>query len=184
MKINLTEIPEEGRSYLWSSQSGELSAALHDLIGTMNHEAEFFIKPLNSKDFQLTGKIKANTPEICARCGIDIAYPVNEKFNEILIPKQDQPRGTKYAKVNHLSDLPQGMPETHEYEGNMFDMGEFVHEIVGLAAPFNPKGPEDDNGDCSICKIPVKGKSFDYDEKMATQEIKNPFASLKNIKLN
>lgn len=184
MKINLTEIPEEGRAYHYNSQTGELNSILVDLVGKANHEVEFFIKPLNSKDFELVGAIKTKLPEQCARCGIDFPYPVDEKFHEILIPKQNQPRGSKYSKVNHVSDLPEGGPDVSEYEGHMFDIGEYLHEVVALAAPFNPAGPEDENGDCSICKIPVKGRSFSYEEKMPEEKPQNPFAALKNIKIN
>lgn len=184
MKINLTEIPEEGRSYKWNTQTGELNSVLNDLIGKTPYESEFFIKPLNSRDFEVVGTIATKLPEQCSRCGIDIAFPVNKKFREFLIPKQDQPRGSKYSKVNHVSDLPEDGPDVSEYEGNLFDMGEYLHEVVALAAPFNAAGPEDENGDCSICKIPVRGQSFSYDEEMPSEKPQNPFAVLKNIKIN
>lgn len=184
MKINLTEIPEEGRKYQWNSQTGELNSVLLDLIGKAFYETEFFIKPMNSKDFELMGTIQTQLPEQCSRCALDFAFPVNEKFHEILIPKQGQPRGSKYAKVNHVSDLPQGGPEVSEYEGHIFDIGEYLHEVVALAAPFNPIPPEDEKGDCSVCKIPVRGKSFGYDEKMPEEKPVNPFAVLKNIKIS
>ncbi|WP_374028654.1 DUF177 domain-containing protein [Bdellovibrio bacteriovorus] len=184
MKINLTEIPEEGRSFQYNSQTGELNAVLKDLIGGAHYDAEFFVKPLNSKDFELVGKVRTKTPEQCSRCGIEIAFPVNEKFHEILIPKQSQPRGSKYSKVNHVSDLPEEGPDVSEYEGHLFDIGEYIHEVIALAAPFNPAGPEDENGDCSICKIPVKGQSFSYDEELPLEKPANPFAVLKNIKIN
>lgn len=184
MKINLMDIPEEGRSYVWNSKTGELNSVLADLIGPNQYEAEFFIKPLNSRDFELIGTVRTKTPEICARCGIEFPYPVNEKYHEILIPKQSQPRHGKYSKVNHVSDLPQGGPESTEYEDQSFDMGEYLHEVVGLAAPFNVAGPEDEKGDCSICKIPVRGRSFSYEEKMPEQKPQSPFSVLKNIKIN
>lgn len=184
MKINLTEIPEEGRAYQWNSKTGELNSVLKELIGKALYETEFFIKPLNSKDFDLTGTIQTKLPEQCSRCGIEFPFPVNEKFHEILIPKQGQPRNSKYSKVNHVSDLPQGGPEVSEYEGHIFNIGEFLHEVVALAAPFNAAGPEDEKGDCSICGIPVRGQSFNYDEKMPEEKPLNPFAALKNIKIN
>lgn len=183
MKINLAEIPEEGQSFSLNNKTGELNKILADLIGKTPYEAEFFIKPLNSKDFELTGRVQTKTPEICARCGIDIDFPVDEKFREYLIPKQDQPRGSKYSRVNHVSDLAEG-PESCEYEGHIFDIGEYLHEMIGLAAPFNVAGPEDANGDCGICKIPVRGRSFSYEEKMPEETPISPFAALKNIKLN
>lgn len=184
MRINLTEVPEEGRAYVWTSQTGEINALLTDLIGNTPYTADFYLRPLNSRDFELTGTIKTELPEQCARCGIDFQYPVNSKFHEILIPKQNQPRGSKYSKVNHVSDLPEGGPDTSEYEGHLFEMGEYLHEVVALAAPFNPAGPEDEKGDCSICKIPVKGRSFSYDEAMPEEKPLNPFSVLKNMKIN
>ena len=184
MKINLTDIPEEGRSYIWNSQTGEVTAVLADLIGKATYQTEFFIKPITSRDFELTGTIKTALPEQCSRCGIDFNFPVNEKFHEILIPKQSQPRGGKYSKVNHVSDLPDSGPESVEYDGQHFDMGEYLHEVVALAAPFNPAGPENEDGNCSICEIPVKGRSFSYNEEMPVEKPQNPFAALKNIKIN
>ncbi len=184
MKINLADIPEEGRAFHYNSQTGELNTALGDLIGKTTYETEFFIKPLNSRDFELTGTIKTHLAEQCSRCGIDFPLPVDKKFHEFLIPKQDHPRGSKYSKVNHVSDLPEDGPDVSEYDGQLFDIGEYIHEVVALAAPFNPVGPEDEKGDCTICKIPVKGRTFSYDEQMPHEQPQNPFAVLKNIKLN
>lgn len=184
MKINLTEIPEDGRSYHWTNQTGELTSALSDIAGKNAYDAEFNIRPLNTKDFQLVGKITTATPETCSRCGKDINYPVTERFHEILIPKQYQPRDGKYARVNHLSDLPSGGPETSEYENDVFDMGEYLHEVVAISIPFNPACPEKVDGKPSDCVIPVNGQAFSYDEKMPEEKPESPFAALKNLKLN
>lgn len=184
MKINLAEIPEEGRSYHFNSKTGELNSILSDIIGKNVYETQFVIKPLNSRDFEVLGSIQTKLPEVCSRCGIDFPFPVDKKFHEFLIPKQDQPRGSKYSKVNHVSDLPEDGPDVTEYEGMHFDLGEYIHEVVALAAPFNAAGPEDEKGDCSICGIPVKGRSFSYDEQMPEDKPLNPFAVLKNIKTN
>lgn len=184
MKINLNEISEDGRSYTWNRSTGELNRILADLIGDVDYEANFFIKPLNSRDFEMKGTVKTKLPEQCSRCGIDFQFPINAKFHEFLIPKQDQPRGSRYTRVNHISDLPADGPEVSEYEAFTFDMGEYLHEVVAIAAPFNAAGPEDEKGDCSICGIPVRGRTFSYDEKMPEENSKNPFAALKNIKIN
>lgn len=184
MRINLAEVPEEGRQYLYNRQTGELNTVLQDLVGSAEYTAEFYIKPLTTKDYDLVGTIKTKCPEVCGRCGIDFPLPINAKYHEILIPKQDQPRTSKYSKVNHVSDIPESDVDTVEYEGHHFDIGEYLHEAVGLAAPFNPAGPVDDKGDCTICNIPVKGHSFSYEEVMPEEKPESPFAALKNIKLN
>lgn len=184
MKIKLTEVPEEGRSYVWTTKTGEANAVLADIVGKNPYEAEFFIKPLNSKDYELTGRITTKSPEVCSRCGNDIDFPVSEKFHEILIPKQGQPRNGKYSKVNHVSDLPEGGPEVSEYENMVFDMGEYLHEVVALAAPFNPACPETVDGKPSDCRIPEEGQLFSYDEELPVEKPQSPFAALKNLKLN
>jgi len=184
MKINLSEIPAEGKSFVCNSQTGEFNAVLSDLIGTKSFHSEFFIKPLNSRDFELIGFIKTDLPEECSRCGIDFSLKIEPKFKAILIPRQSDERTGKYAKVNHISEALEEGPEVAQYEGMVFNMGEYVHEAVAIAAPFNPAGPVDEKGDCTVCGITVKGRSFGYDEQMPAEKPESPFAVLKNIKLN
>ncbi|WP_413291530.1 YceD family protein [Bdellovibrio sp. HCB337] len=184
MKINLTEIPEEGKSFVCTQKTGELNVVLKDLIGDNAFHSEFFIKPLNSKDFELSGFIKTELPEDCSRCGIDFCMKVTPKFKAILIPRQSDDRTGKYAKVNHVSESLEDGPEATEYDGMIFNMGEYVHEVVAINAPFNPAGPEDEKGDCSICGIHVRGENFGYNEEMPAEKPESPFAVLKNIKLN
>ncbi len=184
MRINLAEIPPDGRSYIWTSQTRELNPVLKDLIGSIPYHTEFFIKPLNSRDFEMSGSIRTEMPEVCSRCGLDFNLRINEKFRNILIPRQEDDRTGHYARVNHVSEVLEGGPEALEYEGVSFEMGEYLHEVVALAAPFNPKAPVDEKGDCSVCKIPVKEKLFSYDEEMPEEKPESPFNVLKNMKLN
>ncbi len=184
MKINLTEIPEEGKQFVCTPQTGELNTVLKDLIGDRAFHTEFFIRPLNSKDFELTGTVKTELPEECSRCGLDFCLKVTPNLSAILIPRQSDDRTGKYAKVNHISEAIENGPATAEYDGMVFDMGEYVHEAVAIAAPFNPAGPEDEKGDCTVCGIHVQGRSFGYDEEMPAEKPESPFAALKNIKLN
>lgn len=184
MRINLADIPEEGRQYVWNNQTGEINAILSDLIGTTTYQSEFFIRPLNSKDFEMTGFIRTELPEECSRCGIDFNLKINEKFKEILIPRQIDTRTGKYAKVNHISEAVEEGPSVLEYDHAHLEMGEYLHEIVALAAPFNPAPPENEKGDCSLCLKSVRGKVFLYNEEMPSEKANNPFQALKNLKLN
>lgn len=185
MKIKLNEISVDGKSFECDTKSGELVQSLKDLIGSIPHNAKFFIKPINSKDFQMTGHIQTLVPESCSRCGIEFKFDVNQKFNEILIPHQPGDRTGKYAKVNHISEAAQEGPSVVEYEPNMtFDMGEYLHEQVAIALPFNPAPPEKANGDCSLCDKPVRGVIFSYNEEMPEEKTDNPFEALKKLKIN
>lgn len=185
MKINLQDIPEEGKSFELDEKSGELVRVLQDLIGSIPHTAIFSIRPINSKDYQLTGSIKTLIPEACSRCGIDFKFDVKQQFHEILIPQQPEDRTGKYARVNHVSEATQEGPSVSEYSSNfVFDMGEYLHEQVAIALPVNPAPPEKANGDCSLCDKPVRGLTFSYNEEMPPEKTNNPFDVLKNLKVN
>jgi uncharacterized protein len=124
-------------------------------------------------------------PETCSRCGIDFKFDINQKFHEILIPHQPDDRTGKYARVNHVSEATQEGPSVTEYAANYnFNVGEYLHEQVAIALPFNPAPAEKANGDCSLCDKPVRGKTFSYTEDMPQEKTDNPFEVLKNLKIN
>ncbi|MFZ4402681.1 MAG: DUF177 domain-containing protein [Pseudobdellovibrionaceae bacterium] len=183
MKINLQEIPQEGRSYICNSKTAEFNATLADLIGTQQYQLEFFIKPLNTKDFELLGRIVTSASEQCSLCALDFILPIEASFKEFLVPKLEQPRGTKYSRVNHLSDAAEG-PSSVEHDGFIFNMSEYIHETVALAIPFNPRPAEDLKGDCGVCGKTLRNYTFKYDEAMPQDQQQSPFEVLKNMKLN
>lgn len=184
MKIRLNEIPEEGREYTLDQNSAELNSALSDLIGKNPYDVKIFIKALNNRDYTVTGQVKTNTIEQCSMCGIDFNFSVNKKLNDFLIPKQDNSDRTgRYAKSTHTSEAEDDGPDMVEYDGQTFDLGEYVHEAIALEVPFNPKPLLKENGDCSICQKPCGQKPFSYDEKLGDDKVKNPFHALKGLKL-
>jgi uncharacterized protein len=182
--IRLTEIPDEGKSFKWNRETAELNSALDDLLGTEKFSVEFFLKPVNSKDFMMTGTIQTQVPEDCSLCGLDFKLPLSIRINEILIPTQTSDRKGHYARVNHISDAPgQDGPQSLEYaENETFDMGEYVHEAIAIAIPFKPVPETNEKDECRICGLNQKTHNFGYDEKIETEK-PNPFAVLKNLKL-
>ena len=182
MIINLLEIPDHGASYVLTPKTKELNQSLQDLIGKSSYHAEFFIKPLDAGTYEFLGSIKTELPESCSRCGIDIQWPVSESFKELLMPEIKTERTEKYAKANHFSDMNHSGPSVTEYSGHKFNVGEFFHELVGLSIPFNPAPPANEKGDCGVCLIDLKNRSFDFHEEMGTPE--SPFSGLKGLKLN
>lgn len=187
MIIRLTDVPEEGKIYSLNRKSGELNEILRDLIQDGPYQAEISIRSLNNRDFELSGSIVTNTGEQCSTCGIEFRFPVKQRFLDIMIPQQTKDRIGKYAKVNHLSDSENNNDgsDVIEYSTQMtFDLGEYLHEIVALAIPFNPKPAPDEKGDCSLCGKAAAVEPFSYNEEMPTEEIKKPFEALKGLKLN
>lgn len=174
MKIRLNEIPEDGRSYIFNRNTGELNLALEDLIQNNPYDIDLFIQPMNSKDFNVTGKLFTHTPAQCSRCAEDFKLAVEKRINEILIPQQEDDRTGKYAKTSGAVD--ESSISVTEYDKLQFDLGEFLHEAVALEVPFNPK--------CDKCAKNKSEQPFVYDEKMGEETKPNPFQALKGLKLN
>lgn len=179
-QIHLNEIPDDGRDWQLTRKSGELNKILEDLIQDSPYIAEFTIRPLDAGTYELSGTIKTTHPEDCSRCGLEFKWPVSERFRELLIPEIPPERNSQYAKANHLSDHNDSGPSVAEYQGNTFQMGEYLHEIIALSLPTVPAPPVEKDGKCSTCLVNVRGKSFGYDEPMEVRE--SPFAVLRTLK--
>ncbi len=176
MKIRLNEIPEEGREYILNRKTGELNTVLQDLIEDAAYDVKLYIRPINSKDFDMNGDVKTLTGEQCSSCGEDFKLAVKRQIREILIPEQGEDRTGKYAKSSTpISESEEGLSVSH-YKSSQFDLGEFIHEAIALEVPFNPK--------CEECLKKADLEPFIYDEKMGEETKPNPFKSLKDLKLN
>ncbi|MEZ0392597.1 MAG: DUF177 domain-containing protein [Pseudobdellovibrionaceae bacterium] len=182
MLINLLEIPNEGKTFICNRNTAELNETLKDLIGSKNYQAEFTIRPLQAGTFELVGQVQTQLPEDCSRCGLDFDQPINESFKELLLPEQEIPRNSKFTKANHFSDMTGQGPSVVEYQGHHFNAGDYLHEVIGISEPLTPAPPCDAQGNCSLCKKPVQGQKFGYEDP-GFEKSETPFAGLKNIKL-
>ncbi len=182
MLINLLDIPTEGKNFSLNRSTGDLNDSLKDLIGNSEYLSQFKITPMQSGTFELKGFIQTLTQEDCSRCGDDFNFKIDQKFNEILMPELETPRNGFYAKPNHISDLKENDLEVVEFKGHLFNMGEFVHEIIALAQPFNPAPDCDKSGKCVLCHKDAS-KTFSYEDP-GFEKPEKPFEALKNLKLN
>lgn len=178
MKIRLNEIPEDGREYLLNRKTAELNTALQDLIQNAPYEVKVYIRPINTKDFDMSGDVKTHTKEQCSLCGEDFDFAVDRKIREILIPEPEEDRTGKYAKSSTPISETEGDTtlRVSHYKSSQFDMSEFIHEAIALDVPFNPY--------CEACSKKAGKEPFIYDEKMGEETKPNPFQSLKDLKLN
>lgn len=189
MKIKLNEIPTEGRSYLITKETGELNTNLKDIIGENDYTVEFYLKPLNKKDFELRGKINTFTDEACSLCGENFKFKVSTKLNEIIIPAEKKDKAQeKQSRSNHFSELDETGPSVLEVKNEVFDLGEYSHQSIALQIPFNPKPEPKEDGSCSVCLRSNMNEIFKYDEDMGifekAKEKENPFNVLKGLKQN
>lgn len=177
MKIRLNEIPEEGREYILNRKTGEINGVLQDLIHDAAYDVKVYIRPINTKDFDMSGDVKTHTKEQCSTCGEDFQFAVSHKVREILIPEPEEDRTGKYAKSSTpISESEEDSLRVSHYKNSQFDMGEFIHEAIALDIPFNPR--------CEACSKKAGLEPFVYDEKMGEETKPNPFRSLKDLKLN
>ena len=137
--INLNEIPDPGREYLYSDVTAELTPSVDDLIGKNPYELKVRIQPIGNA-YQVTGSLTCALDLICSRCAIDFKFPVKQEINEILIIEEKRPRGGRSAKSNHSSEWLEDGPYCTSLESEYFNMGEFLREIIALAEPLQPMG--------------------------------------------
>lgn len=189
MKIRLGEIPENGREYHLNEKTAELTPELKDLIGSSAYDIQFNITPLNSKDYELKGVINTTTSEVCSLCGDKFQFKINTKLHEILIEAATPDKDLeKQSRSNHFSELNETGPSVTEYNHGVFEVGEFSHQAIALAVPFNPRPEADKDGNCKVCLNVNINREFKYEEDISTfnkaKEQENPFNVLKGIKLN
>lgn len=180
MKIRLTDISKDGRTYHFDRQTADLNAALADLIQNQDYIIDFHLRPLNTKTFEMKGSLKAYVASLCSKCGEDFTLEVSRPFHEILTPAQPSERTGRYSRT-HVSD--DDAISNYEYPDDMmFDVSEYFHEILGIAIPAFPKHPE---AEMEVCNDALKAlgigpfsadKEIDYEEKP-----NSPFSSLKDL---
>lgn len=181
LKLRLTEIPEEGKSFTYTQKDPEALRALQEFVGNLPFEVKIHLQPINHAHFELKGVVKAASPQQCSRCAEDFQCHVTKNIHEIMIPELDVGRTERYAKTNvpeEESDL-----SSLFYSPDMiFDLGEYLHEVVALALPENPAPPVVAE-QCMACPKKVVPGAFDYDETTPEAVRPSPFEVLKNLKM-
>ncbi len=181
-EIQLKDLPAEGRDYEYTRESGELNSALEDLIGNNPYAVSFKITPLGNT-FDLRGTVKTGLNLQCALCAIDFKFPVEQKLHEMLVVQKPMEKGDQLTKANHAHEWENQGPDYILLDSDLFRVGDYIHELVGLAEPIRPLGKPDCDANCENMSEPVK-KWLGYGSEKATDPIKsNPFQVLEKIKL-
>lgn len=181
MKIRLDEITSEGKEFDFDEKSGELSGSFADL-SLAGYEIHAVIKPLDAY-FELRGQAVAKVADLCGKCGFDIDVPVTREFNDMILEKPKEPRGSQYSKGSSVSSSRSGDHEVVYHEGGVFNLGEYLHEVLALEIPSHPSCgivdcPRALEMEARLQKINEESSSFAEDNRR-----NNPFDSLKNLKL-
>ncbi len=176
-EIALKDLPVEGRDFIYTRESGELNEALQDLIEDNPYEVSFKITPVGNA-FDLRGQLKTGLNLECALCAIDFKLPVEQKLHELLVVQKPLDKGDHLTKANHAHEWEASGPDCILLETDMFQIADYIHEIIGLAEPIRPLGKPGCDTACEnltddIRKwlqtgpdMPVKAKPFQVLEKI------------------
>ena len=137
MKINLAEIPAEGRNYTFNRETGELNKVLQDLLEDRPYEVDFLIRPMGNA-YELKGWVKAKVPDICSKCGTEMEATVDRNFKEFLLEEDEEYRKSHSVHGNQSIDFLTEGPSVANYRGSLFDAGEYIHEAIALGEASYP----------------------------------------------
>ncbi len=181
--IHLEELPNEGRTFVYTNESGELTPFLKDLLGQRPYRVEIEVKPMGNV-YSATGFIEAGLEELCSRCAIDFILPVKERFNEILVVGETPLEGGGHqARVNHSSELNAEGPECTELPSPDFKVADFVHELIALARPIKPMAKADCDDSCENYQTALQKGWITTGNSESFQKT-SPFSELSKLKLN
>ncbi len=182
MIINLSEIPQEGRSYFCTEKTGEFNDVLADLIGERPYHIEFFIQPVGNI-YQMSGSIDSKIELSCSRCLCEFPLPIHEQIKELLIPSsKEMPRTGRETKVNHTSELETNGPSTTILDSSKFDASKLIRDLVSLGQPTYSLCQESCQGLCQHCGSNLNEQTCSCDQ--VHKEKSSPFAILNELKFN
>jgi uncharacterized metal-binding protein YceD (DUF177 family) len=153
--VQLRDLPEEGRQYIYTRESAELLPFLQEIVGSGDFRIEIEVRPMGNV-YSAKGLIETGCNEVCALCAEDIVVPVRERFDEILVIQDPLNRHDHQARVNHLSELKLDGPECTELDSETFHIGEFIRELLLLARPAKPTGRPDCETTCENYKEAIE----------------------------
>ena len=179
MKIRLAEIPEDGRQFSFTRESGELNAALKDLLPGAPYRVDLTIRPLGNA-YEMEGKVVTSLKEICSLCGWDLNLPLNKNFKEVLVEEPEVDRETHHVHGNQsVNFLAEGSSTT--YKDELFDAGEFFHELVAISEPLYPSCGDPDCEHLEEANVKRAELAAEF-AKANGDEQTNPFAELAKLK--
>lgn len=179
MKIRLSEIPEDGRHFSFTRESGELNRALQDVLKKAPYKVEMTIRPLGNA-YELDGKIVTSLAEICSLCGWDLNLPLNKAFKEIIMEKPEIDRETHHVHGNQSVDFLNETGSSSTFKDGIFDAAEFIHELVAISEPLYPACGDPD---CEHLEEATQKRAELAAEFSKADENKSPFAKLKDVEV-
>ena len=177
-RLNLRDIPPEGRSYHFTHVTGEITADLKDLLGLEPFEVNFTIKPLGGA-YEIDGNLKTQAPLQCSACGWDLPWKVEKKFHEFLVEAGPDQKSTHSVHGSESLNLDSADEGYATYQGDHFAVGEYFHEMIALAEPSYPTCGDNKCPNLSHVKEVMNQLQ---DEVKKFEQNESPFAVLQKLK--
>lgn len=136
--------------FTFSRKDGRLDAALKDLVGEQNYEAELFIQPVGSS-YTVKGKSLFVGADLCSKCGWETVFELSGKIDEFLVIEKERGRSSHSPHGSQSLELDREGPETTYLTSSLLDLGELLHEQFALLWPDYPRCADEQG--CSVrCK--------------------------------
>lgn len=174
MKINVTNIPEEGLNLRFSkdeSWSREIFPDKENLIYSLNRvEVSAILKRIR-ETLYLEGDIQTTVEMACSRCLESAGLPINVTFKYVLTPAQMEQQEEKELCTEEIDFI--------YYQGDLIDLDPLVAEQIILQIPMKVLCQEDCKGLCPHCGINRNTGSCQCHE----EQIDSRLAVLKKLKV-
>lgn len=173
MIIRLLDITEEGEDFDYEKgDEPKLDQQFKDALGFLpDYKVHCKIQELGNL-YSANGRIQTTAKDVCSLCGEDLELPLDHKFTEYLVKKEDR---EVEGHAPHTGLDIESQAEATFFDSYDFDLGDFLREQLVVAIPNYPR-----------C---LETKSCDERQKEIKAKLENAgspghpaFAVLKNLK--
>ncbi len=182
-EITLKDLPAEGREFAYDRESGELTAAIHDLVGENPYSVRFTITPVGNA-FDLRGEVQTSMDLPCATCGTEFKFPIQQKLHELLVVEKPLNKNEHHSRANHAHEWASGGPDCLMLDSEVLKVRDYMHEMIALNEPIRPLCSPGVDDRCAQAKELPEREWLSFGEEKPGQGIKvNPFEVLQKVKL-
>ena len=141
---------------------------------------ELDVLPLG-QSFDVRGTVETKLPQVCSLCADEYTLDLKEKFHQIVM-NEDKHTVSGFKENWSAEDVEVWMPKV----AGQFDVGDMIHEVIGLAEPLRPICKTDCKGLCFQCGEELNLRQCDCSPVVAGQQKveTSPFSVLKELKVN
>lgn len=181
--VKLNELPDDGQDWVFTPNSQpNLNKQFEPDISTENYKVEVTIKPLGNV-YEVKVNYELKFQATCSLCAFEFPLPSSKVVKELVMvnPKgQSRIDKQKVTSKNWSDEL-----FCTEIDGNSFNLGEFIREVILVEMPVRPLGYGElcDKRQCEpLLNISSADKFSSANINEWTGKEKNkPFSALKNL---